>query len=763
MSLDAVNKKRSDQILIFLSRLLDEDILADQGFLLEFLDVLQEVTGSVSVFLSLEQDVWSQASHVTPPKINISFLPDLMEPKAFHLSHGHESMPQDFLEWMKTHHIESVVAVPLGSRKSLIFCFKDFHESSEISQEALLLCKAIKLQCHLKEQHRLLDETIRAKKDFLSNTSHEFRTPLSGIHNAFYLLNTTSLSPEQHLYVDHGMTSADALSSIIDDVLDYAHLDSQTAELFPVPFDLELEMIRIYKQFVDLAKEKGLEFHFDFDYRIMHTFRGDLGKIRSIANHLIGNAIKYTEKGNVVFAVERISNQEKEDVIRFTVTDTGQGIQEDKMNRVQQAFEQEDNSPVRVHQGLGLGLSIVKELTRVLGGHLHVKSKIQEGSSFSVVIPLVHLEPYPEFHLSGKTILLGDPASCSLPIDRMLSSMGAFCQTYHDSDKKKSDIIIFSDPTMNKTDLLQIKIAYGKSRVLLISMGQNIGYHADIDRHFEWPMARTVFDQNLSSLEKSFGKIIDRDSYESKLKGHALIVDDNRLNRVALESILLKQGVSSSVAESGEIAIDMARKHHFDIIFMDIQMPGMDGLEATRRIRLLGSDKTSVPIIAITANAYFQDYDLMKQRQISDVLFKPIRMDQLIQVLRKHLNTEQGIHIPDELQVFDQIEFEERFEGSDDIALEVMETFILEYAKDLASIREAMHLKDPIKVHEATHYFKGSCAYVSGKRVVWLLTQMTQLAKKATMEPLIMVFESLHQETDALVKTLTQYRERMHP
>jgi HPt (histidine-containing phosphotransfer) domain-containing protein len=187
---------------------------------------------------------------------------------------------------------------------------------------------------------------------------------------------------------------------------------------------------------------------------------------------------------------------------------------------------------------------------------------------------------------------------------------------------------------------------------------------------------------------------------------------------------------------------------------MDIQMPNMDGLETTRRIRNLGESYEHVPIIAITANQYFKDYDLMKSTQINDVLFKPIRMEHLGQVLRKYIPQERGIVIPEELIVFDAFEFNERFDGSDDIAIEVMHTFLEEYQRDLYNISQAVAHKDPKQIHETTHYFKGSCAYLSGKRAVWLLSQMTQLAKQGRLESMSMLQNLLEKEVLLLVKSV---------
>ena len=274
-----------------------------------------------------------------------------------------------------------------------------------------------------------------------------------------------------------------------------------------------------------------------------------------------------------------------------------------------------------------------------------------------------------------------------------------------------------------------------------------------VDGVIEYPVSRTTMVQKLMSNYHKARKTVTS-PYTKQLSGTALIVDDNRLNRVALEGILLKLGIKSKLADSGSKAIEMVKNESFDLILMDIQMPIMDGIEATRRIRSLGNSYQMIPIVAVTANSYFNDYDMLKASQINDVIFKPIKIESLGQLLRKYLSGTDTITIPQEILSFDRLDFLKRFEGSYDIAKEVVATFQAEYPKDLDHIKEAIVSKNNEDIVKTAHYYKGSCTYLSGKRLVWVLNRMMDLAKNHQLDEMKELLHLLIIETDELVKQL---------
>ncbi|HAX02352.1 MAG: hypothetical protein A3K26_04980 [Tenericutes bacterium RIFOXYA12_FULL_35_10] len=586
---------------------------------------------------------------------------------------------------------------------------------------------------------------------FVANISHEIRTPLNGIHNALYLLQTTDITKEQKEYLDMAQTSMDQMTSIVDRVMDLDALESGQLDIQKRTFNLEDEMIRLIKMHSRQLEQKGLIFTWNYDYQINHEVIGDDRKLRHILSHLIQNAIKFTEQGSITFNVKKMD--EKSYI--FEIKDTGIGISEEHMTHLYDAFYQVDMTDEKAYQGLGIGLTVAHELTKLLSGKLSVESTLGYGSTFSLKLDLEtgHDISFSQLHQLNMMVYHDHKPSKMM---EMLSSMGIHVYDEEHKTSQKADIICFEIPLKQGETLHQIKEMYGRNETLLLTLGHMEQKRMKkVDGSLEYPISRTMLMQKLLSAMHEIRKSVTS-MYTKTLKGTALIVDDNRLNRVALESILKKLGIQSVLVESGQSAIDYMKEHTVDLILMDIQMPHMDGLEATRRIRSLGQSCQSVPIVAVTANAYFNDYDLLKATQINDVIFKPIQIESLGQMLRKYMSTEETIHIPDEITRFDKNDFLKRFEGSYDIAKEVIDTFQVECPKDLEQIRKSIETHDSEQIIKAAHYYKGSCAYLSGKRLVWLLNQMMDDAKRLSFDHMEELHGLLVKETEELLSQLKQ-------
>ena len=598
------------------------------------------------------------------------------------------------------------------------------------------------------------------KDQFLSNINHEIQTPLGGIHNAMYLLGSTDLNEEQKEFLQIAQTSLERLSSVVEDVLNISKLESGQVEIYRVSFDLEEELIRILRIHKSSVVEKGLEFSFSFDHNIQFELIGDLKKLRQILMNLISNAIKYTEKGSIHLSAEIVTQSPL--FISFSIRDTGIGINEKESKRIYEEFYQSDASLSKKQQGVGLGLSITSHLVRLLNGKLDMESKLNEGTTFWVQLPFERGEVFKYPQLEQLSALFTSEYAEDQDSYAVLSTMGVTPYTIHQALETKFDFIVF-DGVIHDTDQIEhLKKKYGNDHALAIhfqsSEQQKI---SSMDCSFKIPSSKKSIYQSIEKIltDRKIEKGITSE-YSATLNGYALIVDDNRLNRVALESILKKMGMKSKSVGSGALAIETVTNESFDVILMDLQMPEMDGLEATRRIRHLGKKYMNLPIIAVTANTYIKDYDLMKSAQINDVIFKPIQFEQLNQMLRKYIRSQNEIHIPDELFVFDSYDFKMRFEGSDDIADEVIQSFLLEYSGDLKKISTAVKSKDSIKIIETTHYFKGSCSYLSGKRAVWLLGFMIEQAKVNELKHMEHSVDMLNIEIKALVESIETYQRK---
>jgi CheY-like chemotaxis protein len=399
-------------------------------------------------------------------------------------------------------------------------------------------------------------------------------------------------------------------------------------------------------------------------------------------------------------------------------------------------------------------------LIEKLGSSIDLESTPNKGSKFSFNLSLKKqgFVDFKEVH--GLKVLLTDQDLVMKHFETMFLSMGMYVSYFEENELQKYDFIVFNqEKSLELIDFY--KNNYAKSSTLFIKVGSfDRIHHMQIQLYFQKIISRkTVY-------QKIVGQLFERkqerfDKYNEALSGYALVVDDNRLNRIALENILKKQGVHSKLVDSGQKAIEAAKNERFDIILMDIQMPEMSGIEASKNIRSLGPQYGYIPIIGVTANAFLNDYDLMKEAQMNDVLFKPIHMEALERILRKHLSVQKQIFVPASFLVFDQKDYMYRFDDSFDIAKSVIEAFLGEYKKDMHAIREAIESKNRIEIKEKLHYFKGSCSYLSGKRATWLLTNMMEMNEKKDQSSLEKAYEVLSYEIIKLVDVLKVFLEKL--
>ena len=592
-------------------------------------------------------------------------------------------------------------------------------------------------------------QTVENKYVFFANVSHEVRTPLNGIHNALYLLQTTDLTKEQKTYLDMANESVDGISSTVDRILDLEALETGKLEIQMRSFNLEDEMIRLIRMYQRQIEQKKINLHWDFDYKIQNEVIGDERKLRNILAHVLHNAVKFTDMGDITLKIKHLGDER----YLFEITDTGVGISEEHIGNLYDAFFQIDMKNHKEYQGLGIGLTVAHELTKLLDGKLSIESKLGVGTKVSLELELKTGKQvlYQDIHHVSVMLYLGNKPS---RIKYLLETLDVTLFDDQNIDNTKVDIIIFEDSLKTNETISQMKELYGNQNVKTFTLG-----HLDqkkmnkADGIIDYPVSRSTIVQKINSSYQEMRKSATSE-YTRQLSGISLVVDDNRLNRIALESILKKLGLQAKLAESGAKAIEMVKAEHFDLILMDIQMPHMDGIEATRRIRSFGGSYATIPIVAVTANSYFNDYDMLKASQINDVIFKPIKMESLGQILRKFLLSVDTIRIPDEILTFDEVDFLKRFEGSYDIAKEVISTFQVEYHKDLNHIKEAVLLKNSDEIIKTAHYYKGSCAYLSGKRLVWLVNRMMDQAKQNQLDEMNDLVELLFKETEELIKEL---------
>jgi signal transduction histidine kinase/CheY-like chemotaxis protein len=588
-----------------------------------------------------------------------------------------------------------------------------------------------------------------AKSKFLAHMSHEIRTPLNGVHNAFYLLSQANSEQEQRKYIQIAQTSLEFLTSIVNNVLDISKIESGKMNVNYYAVDLEFEVVKTLRALKLSIKQKGLECLFDFDYSINKKVVIDLQKINQIIINLVNNAIKFTQKGQIAVSIKR-SGLENAPMINISVKDDGVGISHEEQKRITEAFYQSSNQSSSV-VGTGLGLSIVNHLVSLMGGKLKISSEPNKGSTFEVDLPLVMDEPL-SYKVSFKRVLLVSNSN------HFYSHYKAFFSNMIDevliySDNQIVDLIdlVVIDEKLIKEDptcLEKINLNYENSEKLVIT--DNEKTDSIKQGLIETPISIRDFVQFTISNDTSLSETTVIEKYYD---GNILIVDDNMINRDALKAIVESHGLSCELAADGYQAIELCKINSYDLILMDIQMPKINGYEAAMKIRANQRQLKRTPIVAITANVFLNDYDYKMASHIDDIIFKPVKIDELLNMLDIHLDAKKIIPISDELQIMNLDTIKAVFEGNWDSASIMIEQFLNDCYKDFEKIKDAITMKDQLKIYKSLHYFKGPLSYFGADRLLYFIDI---LMNKSSNQEVVTIhdYKELNFELDQFIEEL---------